>query len=85
MVGGGLVQLIAQGATNHFLTCGTTDPHCYNHRDAMMHWFVDRDDGFATQEDMVTVSNAPSILSAEGSIVPFSVREERARSSELLL
>lgn len=86
MVYGGLMQLIAQGATNNFLTYSTSDPHGYNHRDAMMHWFVERGDGFATQEDMVTVSNTPSILShvpdalkpAEGSFVPFSVKRERA-------
>lgn len=39
-----------------------THPYAYNHRDAMMHWFVDREDGFATSADMLPVRGAPLIL-----------------------
>jgi hypothetical protein len=83
---GGLVQLIAYGAPDAYLIANTSDPHCYNHRDAMMHWFVHREDGLATKEDMVWVRTMPSILShvpgplkpEEGSLVPFSVMKERS-------
>ena len=48
---GGLVQLYSFGTIgNYLLAYGDSAP--FNMRDSMMHWFVGRDDGFATREDI---------------------------------
>jgi hypothetical protein len=54
--GGGLVQLVAYGAPDVFLTGNTGCAQGYNLRDSMMHWFVDRDDGQAVRSDLPTQS-----------------------------
>lgn len=77
------MQLIAVGASDNFLMESTCNPHPSNSRDAMMHWFVERNDGFAVAEDMVQVVDMPGILShvpdhskpVAGSLIPFSIRD----------
>ena len=80
------MQLVAWGAPDIYLIGNTSDPYSYNHRDAMMHWFIDREDGFASKEDMVPIVNMSSILDHVpryskpecDSLVPFSIKKERA-------
>lgn len=59
---GAHIQLFALGASDVFLCGNTSSPYCYNSRQAMMHWFVDRDDGNATCEDVWDVHDMPGIL-----------------------
>jgi hypothetical protein len=56
MTGGGLIQLVARGLCDY-----TTLPYiktdtcrAFNQRDQMLFWYVDKEDGFATKEDLDT-------------------------------
>jgi hypothetical protein len=55
MTGGGLMQLVAMGASDYI----TTSPYinideyrAFNQRDQMLFWYVGKEDGFATKEDL---------------------------------
>lgn len=53
--GGGLIQLMAYGAPDVYLTANTGNPYCYNNRDSIMYWFIHRADGFPTKYDLKSV------------------------------
>lgn len=59
---GALIQLVAYGASDVFLVGNTTDPYAYNHRNAMMYWFINRECGHAEKDDMIPIVNMPGIL-----------------------
>jgi hypothetical protein len=46
------MQLVAYGAPDNYLTGNTGCAQAANMRDSIMHWFVDREDGVASFEDM---------------------------------
>jgi hypothetical protein len=83
---GGLIQLYAYGVSDVFLFGNTTKPYPYNHRDAMMHWFVNGNDGLPSKEDMVSVVDMPNILAcvpismkpSPNTLEPFRISRERA-------
>jgi len=50
--GGGLIQLVAYGASDNWLHGNTVDAQCYNIRNSMMHYFINRDNGFPLKEDI---------------------------------
>lgn len=85
-VSGGLLQLMAYGAPDVYLIGNTTNPYVSNNRDAMMHWFIDREDGHAQTEDIMPWFDMPKILDhvpsgmkpTQGIIEPFKVNTERA-------
>ena len=65
MPGGGLMQLVATGADNHMglnTPYLTTDCVSYNHRDQMEYWFVDRENGVATMDDVEFICGVKGIL-----------------------
>lgn len=86
MMQGGLVHLVSYGASDVYLFGNTGDPYTYNHRDAMMYWFIDRNDGYACKEDMVSVQNMPGLLDhvpemmkpINDCIASFSIKKEKA-------
>lgn len=86
MPSGGLIQLVAYGAPDVYLIGNTDNPYASNHRDAMMHWFIDRESGHAEKDDMMTVNDMPNILDhvpymmkpKHNSIEPFQLNTERA-------
>ena len=61
-VRGALIQLVAYGAPDVYLIGNTSSPYASNHRDAMMHWFINRESGFAEKDDMLDVNNMPGVL-----------------------
>ena len=56
MPGGGLIQLVALGASDYttFHSIDIDTCRAYNQRDQVLFWYVDREDGFATKEDLDT-------------------------------
>jgi hypothetical protein len=50
---GTFIQLDAFGASDIYL-CARNKPAkiCANNRNSIMYWFIDREDGFATKEDI---------------------------------
>lgn len=50
---GGLMQLVTQRASGNYLSGNTGDPYCYNIRDSMTQWSIERDDGQAHIRDIV--------------------------------
>ena len=64
------MQLVAMGASGTYGTY-TTSPyvnidkcHAFNQRDQMLFWYIGKEDGFATKEDLVedTLFTAHNIL-----------------------
>lgn len=78
---GGLAQLVAYGAGDIYLIAYEvgSDYRSANHRDSMMYWFVDRENGFPTEEDL-SPSNPFDIMVQHAAHVelPFDVRREKA-------
>jgi hypothetical protein len=60
--GGGLIQLVAYGAPDVYLTANTGNPYCYNNRDSIMYWFIHRADGFPTKYDLKSVYQSQNLL-----------------------
>jgi len=53
---GTFVQLNAFGASDVYLcTRGVPARLCSNNRDSIMYWFIDREDGFATADDIIYI------------------------------
>lgn len=82
-ISGGLVQLVAYGASDIYLISHDCDcEYQYaNHRDSMMHWFVDREDGFPIEEDLRPTSDpftAAALQHAEHISLPFDTKQEKA-------
>jgi hypothetical protein len=51
--GGGLMQVAnSYGASDNWLHGNTVDAQCYNIRNSMMHYFINRDNGFPLKEDI---------------------------------
>lgn len=92
---GGLLQLVAHGAADPCFVLYADENrsqarHAYNTRDSMMHWFVERADGFPLAADIPATCVPPpwtggGILAhvpadqaprtaVDGSTVPFRVR-----------
>jgi len=55
--GGGLIQLVAYGASDNWLHGNTFDAQCYNIRNSMMHYFINRDNGFPLKDDIDSNTN----------------------------
>ncbi len=55
--GGGLIQLIAYGAPDVYLHGNTGNPQCYNIRNSMIHYFINRNNGFPLKEDIDSNTN----------------------------
>jgi hypothetical protein len=63
MPSGGLLQLVAYGATDIYLTGGTArSNYCSNTRASLMYHFTGRPDGMPTAEDVQTTDDMPAIL-----------------------
>jgi hypothetical protein len=95
---GGMLQLVAYGASDLFMGNGGR-ALCANLRDSMMHWFVERDDGMPLLEDLsgqpawmmgdnilahVPADKAPG-TAANGSTVPFRVRSDAQSAARVPL
>ena len=63
--GGGLVQLVAYGAPDVYLTANAGAARPFNMRDSMAsRWFVAREHGLATLEDLYRQTSAVAPLSS---------------------
>ncbi len=96
MTNGGLMQLAAMGAygANYYtlldMDCRSNmynkGPLFSNNRDSIMYWFVDHEDGIATEKDIGDVITTPSILHhvpemqkpKENCIIPFNITNEKS-------
>jgi hypothetical protein len=82
--GGGLMQLIAYGASDVYLTGITGNPQCYNIRNSMIHYFINHDDGLPVKEDL-DIDNSrifehypEYIKPSTNTLVSFNINKERS-------
>lgn len=54
--GGCLMQLLTSGTV--YLHGNTCNPQCYNIRNSMIHYFINRNNGFPIKEDIDTCENS---------------------------
>ena len=47
-----LLQLAINNTVDDYISGNTLAPQCANARDSIMYWFIDRDDGRATKDDV---------------------------------
>ena len=47
-----LMQLVAYGCSGNYTVGNTGNPQCFNIRDSSMYYFVDREDGLPTSQDL---------------------------------
>jgi hypothetical protein len=67
--GGGIMQLVAYGAPDAYLTGNTSDALPSNMRDSMAsRWFVAREDGAATRGDIVGSATRDDLVSTSGGV-----------------
>lgn len=80
---GTLIQLTAYGASDTYL-CGNIgyDPQCYNVRDSIMNWFINKENGLPDKEDIEyneIFTHYPNYLKPNNNILKsFDVKKEKA-------
>ena len=52
------MQLFAHGDIGNYLNGNTGNPQCYNIRNSMIHYFINRNNGFPNKEDIDTCEDS---------------------------